>query len=57
MDKSSPLSFILSSLCSSLIDVFELFVLLNAAAAAKNGNVLAAKFGKNCGLNKLNGDK
>jgi hypothetical protein len=46
------------SLCSSLTDEFELFVeLFNAAAAAKNGNVLAAKFGKNCGLNKLNGDK
>jgi hypothetical protein len=35
------------SLCSSLTDEFELFVLFNAAAAAKNGNVLAAKFGKN----------
>ncbi len=43
------------SLCSSLTD--ELVVLFNAAAAARNGNVLAAKFGKNCGLNKLNGDR
>jgi hypothetical protein len=54
MDKSSPLSLRPSSLCSSLTDEFVLF---NAAAAARNGNVLAAKFGKNCGLNKLNGDR
>ena len=32
-------------------------MLLNAAAAAKNGNVLAARFGKNCELNKLNDDR
>lgn len=54
IDRSSPFSFIPLSLCSSLTDELLLF---NAAAAAKNGNVLAARFGKNCGLNKLNGDK